>query len=153
MDIDVLFKQNLEPFIRLFVAMILGSLIGSERAIAGKVAGMRTHALVSMGSALFVIISMIISQEFKGLTNFDPLRVAAHIIVGVGFIGGGTIYISNKKLSGITTAAGLWVAAGIGMAAGFGLYVLSMIVTILTLFIFIILLFIEKKFRKDTPEE
>ncbi|MBN4065805.1 MgtC/SapB family protein [Candidatus Amoebophilus asiaticus] len=148
MNIESLFLENIEPLIKLAIAMLLGSIIGSEREFAGKTAGMRTHALVSMGATLFVIISIMVTAQFESSTVFDPLRVAAHIIVGVGFIGGGTIFMNKDKLSGITTAAGLWVAAGIGMATGFGLYILAVIVTLLTLFIFVILKYIEKLMHK-----
>ena len=146
--IEFEFQNYIEPLIKLSVAMLLGSLIGSERAIAGKTAGMRTHALVSMGASLFVIISIIVTEQYIGETIFDPLRVASHIIVGVGFICGGIIFFKGSQISGLTTAAGLWVAAGVGMATGFGLYVLAIIVSLLTLFVFIILRYVETKFWK-----
>ena len=132
-------------FGRIALALIMGVLLGTERQITGKTAGIKTHGLVSMGASLFVIISLIISEQFQESTVFDPLRVASHIIVGVGFIGGGTIFIQGASISGLTTAANLWVAAGIGMAIGFGLYPLAIGVTILTLLVFIITSFIEKK--------
>ncbi len=133
---------------KLFLALLLGVLVGIERQLSGKTAGMKTHALVSMGSALFVIISIIVSDEFKETIVFDPLRMASHIIVGVGFIGGGAIFLKDATVSGLTTAANLWVAAGIGMACGFGLYPLAIIVTLLSLFIFVILRYIERGLNK-----
>jgi putative Mg2+ transporter-C (MgtC) family protein len=106
--------------------------------------------LVAMGSALFVLISQIVSAQFVNLTNFDPLRMASQILVGIGFIGAGLVFHNNRdmKISGLTSAAGLWVAAGIGMACGFGLYSLAIISALLTLVIFTILWHVEKGFKK-----
>lgn len=139
-------------FLRLFVAMILGVVIGTERTVAHKIAGMRTYGLVSMGAALFVITSVIMSQQYLGTTSFDPLRMASQIIVGIGFLGAGMIIFKESTVSGLTTAAGLWVAGGIGIAAGFGLYTIAIFATILTLFIFNILWIIESKIKKITED-
>lgn len=133
--------------LKLMIAMFLGMILGLERFIAHKTAGMRTYTLVSMGSALFVIISQLVTAEHQFQT-FDPLRVAAQVVAAAGFLGVGAIFHHNQRVSGITTATGLWVAAGIGMACGFGLFKLATIVTILTLFTFIVLWFIEAQFRK-----
>jgi len=140
----------IEMFTRLSVAMFLGVLLGAERITAGKTAGMRTHALVSMGSALFVIVSVLVATEFaaEGGTNFDPLRVAAQIVTGIGFLGAGLIIFTGSKLRGLTTAAGLWVAAGIGMASGFGFYVIATFVTAITLLVFTLLWYVERSIKK-----
>ncbi len=143
---------NLEVFIRLLLAIILGGALGIERSMAGKTAGMRTYSIVSMGAAMFVIISNIISLQYVNF-NFDPLRMASQVIVGIGFIGAGLIIFREEKVSGLTTAAGLWVSAGIGMATGFGLYILAIIATVLTLFIFIVLWFVEKKIQKSIDKK
>jgi putative Mg2+ transporter-C (MgtC) family protein len=151
--------STIDIIIRLVVAVLLGGLVGVERTLAGKTAGMRTYALVAMGSSLFVLISQIVSVQFINLTNFDPLRMASQILVGIGFIGAGLVFHNNQNMrtSGLTSAAGLWVAAGIGMAAGFGLFTLALIASILTLVIFTILWYIEKGFKKisysDEPVE
>lgn len=129
------------------VAAILGILIGMERSAAYKTAGMRTYGLISMGSCLFVVISHAVSSQFIGLTNFDPMRVASQIIVGIGFVGGGIIMTQEHKIIGITTAAGLWVSAGIGMAVGFHLYTLATFVTLMTLFIFTVLWRVETRIK------
>lgn len=142
-----------EQFIRLAVAMIFGLLLGTERVFARKVAGMRTYALVSMGSALFVIISVIITTKYLGVTSFDPLRMSAHIITGIGFIGAGLIIFRNSQVRGLTTAAGLWVSAGVGVASGFGLYAIASFVTVLTIFIFTFMWFIEEKVRTISPHK
>ncbi len=130
------FASYYEIFVRLSIAMICGMVIGAERLFAHKTAGMRTYALVSMGSALLVVISQIAGEMFVKDGSFDPIRMASQIVVGVGFLGAGLIVLRDKEVTGLTTASGLWVCAAIGMAAGFGLYGLAMIATFLTLFIF-----------------
>jgi putative Mg2+ transporter-C (MgtC) family protein len=141
-------SEHIEVLFKLFIAMFLGIVLGIERALANKTAGMRTFSLVSIGAALFVIISQLVTGEFIGLTNYDPLRVASQIIVGIGFLGAGLIIYKGPGVVGLTTAAGMWVAAGIGMAVGFGLYYVAVIATIFTLFIFLALWFIEVKIKK-----
>ncbi len=141
---------TLDIFIRLLVAVALGGLVGVERTIAGKTAGMRTYALVAMGSALFIIISLVVMSTLANPLSLDPLRIASQIIVGIGFIGAGLVFHNNRdmKISGLTSAAGLWVSAGIGMAAGFGLFALALMASILTLLIFTVLWYVEKGFKK-----
>lgn len=137
-----------EMYTHLFLAMALGMILGVERFLAHKTAGMRTYTLVSVGSALFVIISQIVVTQFD-IYNFDPLRIAAQVVAAAGFLGvGAIVHGMGNQVSGITTASGLWVAAGIGMACGFGLYDIAVLVTILSLFIFIVLWFIEKQIMK-----
>ncbi len=141
---------TIDILIRLVIAVALGGLVGIERTLAGKAAGMRTYALVSMGSALFIIISVLVSAQLLGSTNFDPLRIASQVLVGIGFIGAGLVFHNNRDMrtSGLTSAAGLWVSAGIGMASGFGLYSLAIIASLLTIIVFTVLWFIEKGFKK-----
>ncbi len=140
--------QTIEFITRLIVALCCGMIIGVERVWAHKTAGMRTYALVAMGSALFVLISEQIVQTYINLPGLNPTMIVAQIVVGVGFIGTGLIFTKDSKLMGLTTATGLWVSAGIGMAAGFGLFKLSIISTFLTLFIFVVLWFIEAQLKK-----
>ncbi|MBP6912510.1 MAG: MgtC/SapB family protein, partial [Candidatus Pacebacteria bacterium] len=109
---------------------------------------MRTYALVSMGSALFIIISLIIVSQFQGITNFDPLRIAAQVVSAAGFICAGLVFVKKDGVVGLTSSAGLWVSVGIGMASGFGLYNVAIVATILTLFIFVVLWFVERSLRK-----
>ena len=135
--------------IRLFAALFLGMVIGTERVWAHKTAGMRTYALVSMGSALFVIISNEMVKYYVGIPGLNPLIIISEIVVGVGFIGAGLIFSKDSKLMGLTTATGLWVSAGIGMASGFALFKIAIIATILTLFIFIVLWFLEQQLKKS----
>lgn len=142
------FTQYSDILIRLAVAVVFGMLIGAERLLVHKEAGMKTHALVSMGSALFIIISELMVLKYASLGGFDPMRMATQIVVGIGFLGAGSIILQGSRLRGLTTAGGLWVTAGIGMAAGFGLFGLATIATIFILLILIIMNLIEKPIRK-----
>ena len=145
---DLLTAENLEVFYRLAAAMLLGLILGTERAFAHKTAGMRTYALVSMGAALYIVIAQIVIDQYILFTNLDPLRVASQIIVGLGFIGAGIIIFRDSQVKGLTTAAGLWVAGGIGIASGYGLYIIATFATFLTLFVFTILWYVERKVKK-----
>jgi len=136
MELLITEKDTVEILLRITIAMVLGIILGTERIMARKTAGMRTYGLVSMGAAVFVILSMVITELYIDRTSLDPLRVMSQVIVGIGFIGAGLIIFKGDKISGLTTAAGLWVAAGIGMASGYGLYSVAVFVTVLTLFIF-----------------
>ncbi len=142
------FIENSDIILKLVVALILGLVIGVERLLVHKEAGMKTHALVAMGSALFVVISELLAHEYGGGNGFDPSRIASQIIVGVGFLGAGSIILHGNRLTGITTAGGIWVTAGIGMAAGFGFFSLAIIATILVLFILVVVTVFEKPIRK-----
>lgn len=133
---------------KLVLAMVLGMILGIERLYAHKTASMRTYALVSMGSALFVILSVSV-LAMQGNSTADPLRVAAQIIAAAGFFGAGIVFFKDdNKITGMTTAAGLWVSAGIGMACGFGMFGIAIASTVLTLFIFTVLWFIENRLKK-----
>lgn len=139
---------TIEIITRLFIALFLGLIIGTERVWAHKTAGMRTYALVAMGSALFVLVSEEMVKMYFNLPGLNPLMIVAQIVVGVGFLGTGVIFTKESKLMGMTTATSLWVSAGIGMACGFGLYKLAVISTILTIFIFTVLWFVEEQLKK-----
>ena len=142
------FTQNSEIIIRLAVAVGLGALIGAERLLVHKEAGMKTHALVSMGSALFIIISEFLVGKYGGMNGFNPTIMAGNIIVGIGFLGAGSIILQGNRLMGLTTAGGLWATAGIGMACGFGLYNLAIISAVLILIVFVVFNIFEKPIRK-----
>ncbi len=131
----------------LLIALALGVIIGLERTIAHKTAGMRTYGLVSMGSCLFVILSQLVLAD-SGMVNLDPMRTAAGIIMGIGFLCGGVIIFQNHELTGLTTAAGLWVSAGIGMAVGFGQVGLAIFTTFITLIVFTLLWTVEHLITK-----
>src|ERR1035437_8165785 len=142
------FTQNGEIVLSLVTAMVCGMLVGAERVFVHREAGMKTHALVAIGSALFVLVSEATVVKYAGLPGLNPTMIPAQIIVGIGFLGAGSIMLQGSRLLGLTTAGGLWVTAGIGMAAGFGLYSLAVISTILVLFIFIVMNILEKPIRK-----
>jgi putative Mg2+ transporter-C (MgtC) family protein len=117
----------LEMILRFLLAVALGAGIGYQRERAGKVAGVRTHTLVSSGAAIFTLASI---YGFSG-TTVDISRVAAGVVVGVGFIGAGVILRGEREeeVAGLTTAATIWVTAAIGLAAGAGMYLVSVIAT------------------------
>lgn len=143
------FTQNSDIILRLTVAVILGMLIGAERSLVHKEAGMKTHALISMGAAVFVLVSEALATKYAGTsTSFNPAQIASNIVVGIGFLGAGSIILQGSRLTGITTAVGFWVTAGIGMAAGFGFFSLAIIATILVLLIFIVLNVLERPILK-----
>ena len=141
------FVENKEIIIKLSVAAGLGLLIGLERLLVRREAGMKTHALVSIGSALFIIISELIAVRYSLGGSFDPSRMASQIVVGIGFLGAGSIMRDGSHVTGLTTAGGLWVTAGIGMAAGFGFYGLASIATMLVLLILVFVYIFEKPIR------
>ena len=140
--------QNSDILLKLILAVMLGIFIGAERALVHKEAGMKTHALVSMGSAVFVIVSEMIAMKYGNIAGFDPARIASQIIVGIGFLGAGSIILQGNRLLGLTTASGLWVTAGIGMATGFGFYSLAVIATIFVLLVLSVVNIFEKPVRK-----
>ena len=128
-----------EFILRIFTAAFLGGLIGLEREWRAKEAGLRTHFLVALGSAVFMIVSAygFSDVHMDGMTSrWDVSRVAAQVVSGIGFIGAGTIIFRKAEniVSGLTTAAGLWVTAAIGLACGGGMYVLATASTVLVLF-------------------
>lgn len=126
---DLSWDTQLELALRLTVGLLLGAIIGIERELHRQPAGFRTHSMVALGAALFTIIS---AYAFAG-PNTDPTRIAAGIVAGIGFIGGGTILQHRGSIRGLTTAASLWAVAAIGTAAGAGLLVMAVIGTALIL--------------------
>ena len=135
--------ENTELFKQLLLALFLGATIGIEREVAHKSAGMRTHPLVALGSALFTIIS----RSLTGPT-IDPTRIAAQIVTGIGFLGAGMIVFDQSRVKGLTTAAGVWTAAAIGMAVGFDMNALAVFASILTILVFVVLWPVERRFVK-----
>lgn len=129
--------NELELFLRLLLAAVLGWCIGFERETIGKAAGTRTFSLVALGSALFSVVSSEGFKQYLDLQIIDPSRIASYILVGIGFIGGGLIVLREGRTEGLTTASALWVTAAIGLTIGRGLYHLSIFAFLLV----IILLF------------
>jgi len=124
-----------EFILRIFVAAVLGGIVGLEREYRDKAAGFRTHFLVALGSALFMIISAygfegaIVSPEHR----LDVSRIAAQVVTGIGFLGAGTIIFQKNAIRGLTTAAGVWVVAAIGLTCGAGMYLLAAAATTMVL--------------------
>jgi putative Mg2+ transporter-C (MgtC) family protein len=135
--------------LRLIIAVILGTIIGSERELIHKTAGMRTHALVALGTALFITISEVVIARTAGLigASLNPVHIAAYVVSGIGFLGAGVIYKQEDHVSGVTSAAGLWACAGVGIACGYQLYGLAIFATILILGIFVFLWKVERLIR------
>ncbi len=122
---------------KLVLSLLLGAIIGIERRRKGQIAGLRTFALISMGATLAMLISIYIPQEYLGLKNGDPGRIAAQVVSGVGFLGAGAIIQMKGSVRGLTTAAGIWMTACIGLAVGAGMYLISIIATLLIIFILV----------------
>jgi putative Mg2+ transporter-C (MgtC) family protein len=134
---------ELEIIAKITLACLFGGLIGFTREFKGKAAGLRTHMMVCMGAALFTLISIYMSIIFEGV---DAARIASTILIGIGFIGGGTIIREGGAVRGLTTAATIWVVAAIGMAVGCGMYVVATFTTLLSLVVLHLLSIVETKF-------
>ncbi|HEY4393903.1 MAG TPA: MgtC/SapB family protein [Polyangia bacterium] len=128
---------HLELLVRILVGTLLGGAIGYERDLHGRPAGLRTHAIVALASATFMVVStrFVYYQHYgkDDLVAIDPSRIAASVVSGIGFLGAGAILRDGITIKGLTTAAGLWLVAAIGMAAGGGMYVVSLFATVLGL--------------------
>ena len=149
MEIAINWEFYLTVLLRVGFAIFLGFILGYEREITGKFAGLRTHILVSVGAAVFTLLSL---YGFKYLVVTgtagvnDPARIAAQVITGIGFIGAGTVMRHGTNIFGITTAATLWVAAAVGMASGCGEFFIGFIAAISTLLVLIVIRHFEKRF-------
>jgi putative Mg2+ transporter-C (MgtC) family protein len=134
---------EIQIFLRVIIATILGAIVGYERERAGKAAGLRTHGTVGFGAVLFTTVSI------YGFENGDPGRVASQIVAGIGFIGAGIILHWRGNVEGLTTAATLWVTAAIGLAVGVGMVWLSLAATS---FIFVFLHFSPRVSQPDKQQ-
>ena len=135
-------------FVKLLLAMLLGAIVGTERAVLGhQAAGTRTFGLVSLGACLFIIVNNYVNSAYVGVVDFQPTYVAAAIVTGIGFIGGGLIIFRGEALHGVTTAAGLWIAAALGVAVGYNLYSVAVFTVVLALIMFIGMWWVEDKFK------
>ena len=136
--------------LRLLLAVALGAAIGLEREFRQKPAGLRTNMLIALGSALFTVVSI-----EMGRGNGTPDRIAAQIVTGIGFLGGGAILRSGESVHGMTTAATIWVNAAVGMAAGAGAFAMATVATVITLIVLAVLPPVEAYFERragiDTP--
>ena len=147
-----------ELLLRILCAAMLGGLIGMEREYRAKEAGFRTHFLVGLGAAIFMILSKYGYDDVlkADLVRLDPSRIAAQVVSGIGFIGAGCIIFQRHAVRGLTTAAGLWVTSAIGMACGTGMYVLAATATVMVVVCLETVSFIHNRFgkkNKQTEEE
>ena len=137
---------DMDFILALIVATILGGILGFEREIHGRPAGLRTHLLVSLGSAAFMLLSPFVAEMGKGIPT-DPGRIAAQIVTGIGFLGAGAIVKEGITVRGLTTAACLWIAAAIGMTAGAGRYMGAVLITAIALFALVLLPRLESRLK------
>ncbi len=136
----------LDATARLLLALVLGVLIGLERQVRGSPAGMRTFGLVSIGACLYMLVGLL-SGITSGGAPGDQGRIAAQVVTGVGFLGGGMLIHTGASVHGLTTSAGIWVAAAVGLAAGEGLYYLAIAATLLVLVVLRALRWVERRFH------
>ncbi len=131
--------NTVSSLLKLVLSMLLGSVVGFERKRKGQSAGVRTFALISMGATLAMLISIYVPQEYLGLKNGDPGRIAAQVLSGIGFLGAGAIIQMKGSVRGLTTAAGIWMVATIGLAIGVGMYMISIVETGLIMVILVLI--------------
>ncbi len=137
--------NTLEVLARLLLAALVGGIIGYEREMKGRDAGMRTHTLVSLGAAIITLTQLqasnmvldfaIANPDYAGLLSSDITRMTAQIVNGIGFLGAGTIIVSRRSVTGLTTAASIWAVASLGIATGMGYYFISIASTIIMLIV------------------
>ncbi len=153
---------NAEFILRLFMALAMGFLLGLERELTNKYAGLRTHILVCLGACIFTLLSIygfptyahgdnVIVNNATGIR--DTSRVAAQIVTGIGFIGAGTVLRNGPMVFGLTTAATLWIAASIGMACGAGMYGIALIATVLSVAVLTLIRIFEKQFLPKSGKQ
>jgi putative Mg2+ transporter-C (MgtC) family protein len=137
---------------KIVLAIVLSGVIGVEREMRNKEAGMRTHILVGVGSALIVLTSLYLFETYKDTTVMDPTRMITGIITGIGFLCAGTIIRAGSHISGLTTAATLWIVSGIGISVGAGHYSAALVVTLVVFLVLIWVRIIEKKISDKVKE-
>jgi putative Mg2+ transporter-C (MgtC) family protein len=140
---------DLQMITRLLLTLIFSGLIGLERQVHRRDAGLRTHILVALGSCLIMLTSLYVFDIYKYQVTLDPARIAAGVVTGIGFLGAGTIIRETDRVRGLTTAASLWVVAGIGLAVGVGFIKLAIYATILVLIVLHFLRYIEVPLSKE----
>lgn len=129
--------NTISSIYKMLMSMMLGCAVGYQRKSRGQTAGIRTFSLIAMGATLAMILSIYVPQEYLGLKNGDPGRIAAQVVTGIGFLGAGAIIQMKGSVRGLTTAAGIWMVAAIGMAVGVGMYWISIVATLLILLVLV----------------
>lgn len=149
---DPWYIDNVHILLRLLLSMLLGGLVGLERERSNHAAGLRTHILVCMGSALIIMLSIYGFSEFVHEVNIriDPARLASAVITGIGFLGAGTILFTGKSITGLTTAASVWVVAAVGLSVGAGFYFASVAATLLILLTLVVFNKLEQRYIKGS---
>lgn len=147
--------MELDIFFQLILATLLGALIGLEREIKKKEAGLKTYSLVALGTCFLVIITFIAFEKLSGKLGviLDPSRIIQGIVTGIGFLGGGIIIYRQFHIEGLTTAAGLWVVTAIAIAVGLKLYFLAILVTFLTILILSLFSIFEQKILRRKVDQ
>ncbi len=140
---------DFQMVMRLLFTLVLCGLVGLERQVHRRDAGLRTHILVGLGSCLIMLTSLYVFDIYKGQVALDPARIAAGVVTGIGFLGAGTIIRSPDGVKGLTTAASLWVVAAIGLAAGVGFNKIATYATILVLVVLHFLRYVEGSLTKE----
>ncbi len=135
---------------RLILATLLGGLVGIERQIHHKPAGLRTHILVCIGACMCMMIGLSINKEFGGI---DPSRIAAQVVSGIGFLGAGTIMVTKASVKGLTTAASIWATSALGLAIGNGMFFAASVATVIMVTVLLVFEFIEEKFALKASDE
>ncbi len=148
-----MFNELLELLFKIVLTVVLSSLIGGERELRQKGAGLRTHVLVGVGSALIVLTSFHIFDIYGDITVIDPTRMLTGVITGVGFLCAGTIIRAGTQVSGLTTAATLWIVAGLGIAVGAGHYTGAIVVAVVVFLVLIGLRSIERRLKISYPKK
>ena len=144
--------SNLQIIIRLVLSAFLSSLVGFERELRGRAAGLRTHVLMGLSSCLLMLVSVFVAQSFGEGYVFDPGRIAAGVVTGVGILCAGTIIRFGTSVKGLTTATSLWAVAALGLAVGAGFYTAACATTILMLITLFLLSYFRKKMNKDKDQ-
>jgi len=140
---------DLQMIMRLLLTLFLSGLIGLERQVHRRDAGLRTHILVALGSCLIMLIFLYVFDIYRSQVALDPVRIAAGVVTGIGFLGAGTIIRESDGVRGLTTAASLWVVAGIGLAVGVGFNKIAIYTTVLVLIVLHFLRYLEVPLSKE----
>ena len=140
--------SDFEMILRLLLTLVLSGLIGLERQIHRRDAGLRTHILVALGSCLIMLTSLYVFDIYKDKVSLDPARIAAGVITGIGFLGAGTIIREPERVRGLTTAASLWIVSAIGLAVGIGFNRVAIYTTVFVLIVLHLLRYAEGTLAK-----
>jgi putative Mg2+ transporter-C (MgtC) family protein len=145
--------ENSEVIVRIFLSIILSGLIGLERKMYNKPAGLRTNIMVGLGATILMILGLYILSNYNEAGNVDISRIVGQVVTGIGFLGAGAIIQSRGSVHGLTTAASIWVVAAIGMAVGLGYYFMAVSATLASLVVLVIVGRIEYRFERHNNEK